>query len=183
MFDSLDMKEVRFNRSYPITAATEAFDIVPDPRPIDADLDKVAIGWDPRSMACLWQQMERRFGITRKPGTIEFVYHITAPLFGGQPMVSSRACAVESLQREKAAWRSNWEKGRLWERSGYRDPDTPDKLEKAPIPVFGFWVLPAHAFGEVPDVPDDEFENFRWENKMVVSLENYKLQLGVFCLQ
>ena len=56
MFDYLDIGEVRFNSSYPITATTKAFDIVPDPRPIDADLDKVAIGWDPRSMACLWQQ-------------------------------------------------------------------------------------------------------------------------------
>ncbi|MCJ1319252.1 hypothetical protein MMC15_004588 [Xylographa vitiligo] len=73
MFDYLDIGEVRFNSSYPITATTKAFDIVPDPRPIDADLDQIAIGWDPRSMACLWQQMERRFGITRKPGTTELM--------------------------------------------------------------------------------------------------------------
>ncbi|MCJ1404407.1 hypothetical protein MMC11_007632 [Xylographa trunciseda] len=186
MFDCLDMKEVRFNHSYPITAATEAFDIVPDPRPIDADLDKVSIGWDPRSMACLWQLMERRFGITRKPGITEFVYHITAPFFGGHPVFSSRAGCVESLRREKVSWRSGWEKGRLWERHGYQDPDTPEKLERALIPVFGFWVLPAHAFGELPDYEFeniDEFVDIRWEMKMVVSLEKHKPQLGVFCFQ
>jgi hypothetical protein len=124
--------------------------------------------------------MERRFGITREPGATEFVFHITAPLYGKHPTTSSRTGAVESLQREKDLWRSNWEKGSLWERSGYQDPDTPERLKRAPIPAFGFWVLPIHAFGEIPD---DEFENIRWDNKMVVSLEKHRPQLGVFRLQ
>ena len=180
MFDSLDMQEVRFNRSYPICAVSEAFDFVgPDPRPIDADLDRVAIGWDPRSVPCLWRQMESRFGITRKSETTEFVYHISGPLFGKHPAIHSRNGAAASLQGEKEAWRSGWEKGGLFARFKYEDPDTLEKLKNAPISAFGFWVLPLDAFGEIPE---RDFEGIRWESKMVVSLEKHRPQLGVFRL-
>lgn len=181
MFDALDMAEVRHNRSFPITANVEAFDLVgTDPRPIEADLDKVALGWDPRSMPCLWQQMERNFEISRKPGTTEFVYHITAALFGGDSVVCSRADAVNLLQREHDGWRSGWGKGSFFEKHGYKDPDTPEKLINAPIPAFGFWVLPLDALGEVPK---GEFKDItRWDMKMVANLEKHRPQLGVFRL-
>lgn len=185
MFDSLGMEEVRFNHSYPILASTEAFDIAgPDPRPIDGDLDKVAIGCDPRSMPCLWNQMERNFAITREPGTTEFVYHITTPAFGQHSnqhsAILSRAEAIKTLQREQDAWHSRWEQGGFLARNGYNDPNMPEKLRNAPMPAFGFWILPIDAFGEIPE---EEFENIRrWEMKMVVNLKNHWPQLGVFRL-
>jgi len=62
MFDSLDMAEVRYNQLFPLNSLTEAFDLVEtDPRSIDADLDKVSVGWDPRAMLSLWQEMESNF--------------------------------------------------------------------------------------------------------------------------
>ena len=179
MFQSLNMKEVRFNRSYPINAATEAFDLVEtDPRPIDTDLDKVAIGYDPRHMPCLWQQMERRFGITRKQGSTDYRYHIAASLYGWSSMVTSRASAMQALNHESDLWRLNWEKGTFWELD-YVNPDTPEKLKSVPIPAFGFWILPLGAFGEVPEA---DFSNVKWRMQTVVSLEKHRLALGVFHL-
>ena len=178
MFDSLDCEEVRFNRSYPIHASTEAFDLVePDPRPINADLDKVGLGLDPRSMPWLWKQMERKFGITHEPGTTRFVYHLAAPGFSEDQMTISRADATEMLRREHEEWRLHWKEGGFFGRNDYENPDTPEKLKNAPIPAFGFWMVPLDALGEIP-----EEEPRRWDMKRVVDLTEHRPQLGVFRL-
>lgn len=178
MFDSLDMAEARFNRSYPIYALTQAFDLIgSDPRPIDTYLDKVGLGLDPRRLARLWKLMERNFGIVHEPGRTSFVYHIAAPASAENREAFSRADAMKMLQREHEGWRLQWEKEGIWGRNGYEDPDTPDKLRSAPITAFGFWILPLEALGEVP-----EEEPRRWEMKRVVNLVKHRPQLGVFRL-
>ena len=182
MFSSLELAEVRFNRSIPIDSSTEAFDLVAtDPRPIDADLDKVSLGWDPRAMLCLWQQMERNFQIRREGRPVEFQFLITAPTHGeAEPMrIISRADAGKFLQFEKDLWRSDWEDGSVYKQWKRVNPDTPEKVKKAPIPVIGFWVFPVDAFG---DVPEGDFEDIRWGIKEVVDLTKRRPGLGVFRL-
>lgn len=163
---------VHYNRSYPITAAAHAFNLIgADPRPIEPDLDKVSIDRDPRSMPYEWQQMERRFGITRKePQTTEFVYHFSAGIWGPKTAfhASSRSDAISTIQRERDEWNS---------RFGARD--TPESLKSAPIPAFGFWVFPLDTFGEIPDGYCDPD---MWERNMIVSLKKHRPQLGVYRL-
>ena len=184
MFDSLDMAKVRYNRSFPINGLAEAFDLMEtDPRPIDADLDQVSVGWDPRRALCLWCQMERNFQIRRdERRLVEMQLLLTAPTHGtdgGKFSISSRPGADEFLQREKKLWRANWDEGAIFKRWGYVDPDTPEKLKSAPIPVVGFWLFPVDAFG---GVPEGDYDDIRWSMKEVVDLRKHRPQLGVFRL-
>ena len=181
MFSSLDMAEVRYNRSFPLNSLTEAFDLVEtDPRPIDADLDKISIGWDPRAMLCLWQEMESKFQI-RRSQPVEFQFLITAPTYGQDEnmKISTRADADKFLQFEERYWRSKWENGGFFESMGYVNPDTPQSVKNAPMPVIGFWLFPVDAFG---DVPEGNFKEIRWGMKEVVDLTKHRPQLGVFRL-
>ena len=178
----LDLREIRVNRSYPVHAATETFDLIADSRSIDADLQMVSVGWDPRSMACLWQQMERNFDIVRGPGTTpDYVCHISSPLYNKaeQLIIRSSTEAKTGLQLDYQDWRSSWEKGGWCERVGYADPDTPEALANAPLPAFGFWVFPLDAFGKVPE---EDFEDIRWDNQMVLNLQQHRPQLGLYSL-
>lgn len=175
MFDSLDMQEVVFNRSYPIHSSAEAFEFAGlDPRPIEAYLDKVGLGRDPRSLYWIWRQMELKFDITHDPGKTKFVYHLAAPAWGQDGGAISRNNALLQLQLEERLWRSHWEKNQLWGRTGYDDPDTPESLRKAPIPAFGFWILPYDALGDIPEEAPRH-----WDNKMVVDLSKHRPQLAI----
>ncbi|MCJ1246588.1 hypothetical protein MMC30_003797 [Trapelia coarctata] len=181
LFDSLNMGEVGFNRSFPINSPTEAFDLIEtDPRPIDADLEKVSIGKDPRSMLCQWQEMESKFQICRSR-PVEFQFLITAPTYGQMEnmKISTRADADKFLQFEEGRWHSKFEKGGIYAQFGYENPDTPESLKKAPMPVVGFWLFPVDAFGEVPK---GKFEEIRWSLKELADLTKHRPQLGVFLL-
>lgn len=182
MFSSLEMAEVRYNRSIPINSLSEAFDLVEtDPRPIDADLDKVSVGWDPRAMLCLWQEMERYFQIRRSGKPVNFQFLITAPTYGQDESIeiSTRAEAGKFLRFEKELWRSMWDENSLYTHWGCVNPDTPEKLKTAPIAAVGFWLFPVDAFG---DVPKGDFADVRWSMKQVVNLTKHRPQLGVFRL-
>ena len=172
---------MHFNRSIPLNSLAESFDLVEtDPRPIDADLDKVSIGWEPRAMLCLWQEMESKFQI-RRSQPVEFQFLITAPTHGQveSKKISTRADADRFLQFEEGLWRSKFVKGGVYETWGHVNPDTPQSLRKAPMSVVGFWLFPVDAFG---DVPKGNFEQIRWGLKEVVDLTKHRPQLGVFRL-
>lgn len=182
MFDSMDMAAVRYVRSFPINSQTEAFDLVEtDPRRIDADLDKVSIGRDPRAMLCLWRDMERNFEIRRSGKPVKFQYLITAPTWGQEEgmEISTRADAGRLLRIEKELWLSGWDEDGLFTRWGYINPDTPEKIKMAPIPAVGFWLFPVDAFG---DVPEGDFADIRWSMIEPVNLTQHRPQLGVFRL-
>ena len=181
MFDSLDMAEVRYNRSFPLYSPTEAFDLIEtDPRTIDVDLEKVSLGWDPKSLLCLWREMESKFQIHRSRRAA-FHFLVTAPTDWHEEdaKISTHDDAVRFLQLENRRWRSKWEKGGLFERLGCVDPDTPESLRNASMPVIGFWLFPVDAFGEVPE---GNFREIRWNMKEVRNLTKHRPQLGVFRL-
>ena len=75
MCDVLDMAEVRFNRSYPVHALAEELETLdPDPRPIDADLEKLSVGWDPRERLYQWLRMKRSFGVVTEGRAVEMSF-------------------------------------------------------------------------------------------------------------
>ena len=184
MWESLGLEEIRYNRSYPLNSLCETFDLIEsDPRPIDADLSPISVGWDPRSMLCLWREMERNFHVHRSR-FVDFQFLITSPTFGRSDNMDivTRADANIYLQREEELWRSKWAEGGLYQRMGvFTNPDTPEAREKAPLPVIGFWLFPIDAFGDVPEL-NKPFENIEWETKMVADVTKHRPKLGVFRL-
>jgi hypothetical protein len=182
MFSAMNLQEVRYNRSYPLNSETEAFDLCdPDPRPIDTDLNKVSIGWDPRALLCLWREMESKFQ-TGRLQPVEFQFFITSSSdqYEDVKNISTRTEAVKFLQNEKVGWSSSWEKGEIFQRWGYTNPDTPEVIKNASMPVFGFWLFPVSAFN---DVPEGTFQGRGgWDSKMVMDLTKHRPQLGVFRL-
>ena len=168
---------------------TEAFDLFEtDPRAIDADLEKVSIGWDPRAMLCLWQQMESKFQI-RHSWPVEYQVLVTAPPYGQveQMVITTRADADKFLQFEENLWRSYWEVdvfnfAEIFNKDMH--PDSPENLKKAQMSVIGFWLFPVEAFGNVPDehLENEDFKDIRWDMKLVLDLSKHRPQLGTYHL-
>jgi hypothetical protein len=186
MFNSIGMEEVRYNRSYPLNSQTEVFDLLDtDPRPITADLAKVSVGWDPREPLCLWQEMESKFQI-RRSHPVEYQFLITASSHrhDDDSNVLTRGDAGRFLQYEEAKWNKPWEEGELFQRLGYINPNTPEIIKQASMPVFGFWLFHVDAFGDIPKGQLRIGRNGRaqWEMKMVKDLTKHSPQLGVFRL-
>lgn len=178
IYKAIDTREVRYNRLYPLISQTEAFTLLnTDPRPIDADLTIVSIGIDPRETLCLWREIEARFQIYYLQ-PVEFLVLITAPsdIPGEERMVATRADANSYLKREEAGWAELWERGAFFERIGLENPNTPERNKQASMPVFGFWLFPVNAFGNLPD------DGIRRTIKEIRDLTNHRPQLGVFGL-
>jgi hypothetical protein len=96
--------------------------------------------------------------------------------------IVTRADASTYLRREDEFWRSKWAEGGIYQRMAvYTNPDTPEALEKAPMPAVGFWLFPVNAFGDLPEL-EVPFKNFQWEMKMVSDMTKHRPQLGVFRL-
>lgn len=184
MWESLKLEEIRYNRSYPLNSLSETFDLIEsDPRPIDGDLNTISVGWDPRSMLYLWREMERNFRVHRSR-PVEYQFLITSPTFGRSDNMDivTRADVNTYLQREDEFWRSKWAEGGIYQRMGvFTNPDTPDALKKASMPVVGFWLFPVDAFGDVPEL-EKSFKDIEWETKMVANITKHWPQLGVFRL-
>ncbi|KAF4625590.1 hypothetical protein G7Y89_g12575 [Cudoniella acicularis] len=194
MFCSLNMNRVHFNRSIPLQSPAETFDIDEvDPRPIDADLKSVSLGHDPKAMVCLWRKMESNFQI-RRTRPVKFQHLVTASTHASvnRPTLHTRADADRFLKWEEDKWKAWFEKGGTFGEGGtfqnlhYENPDTPESLMKVPMPVIGFWLFPVEAFGEVPEI---EFEDFQerqrplmFDLKFVADLTKWQPQVGVFRL-
>jgi len=175
---------VHYNRSFPIQSYTESFELNEvDPRPIDADLERIYVNFDPRSIHFLWRDMENAFQIQRPLSHItEFRYILQARISdrGIENIICSRADAVAALQMEESRWLSGFEEGGLYSRlGGHANPDTPESLAQAPVSTLGFWTVPAVALGELPE---GKYEDQRWSVSRMVDLRQYRPQLGIFHL-
>lgn len=101
MFETMGLREVRYNRSYPLDSDSEAFDFCnPDPRPIDADLDMVSISWDPRALLCVWRKMEQEFDIAYSPLSFGFLSPLQANAVEG-PTTSLLGLRLSCTYKEK----------------------------------------------------------------------------------
>jgi hypothetical protein len=166
---------VNLNHSYPLHAVAEDFDLFAhDPRPIDADLEMTGIDWDPRMNHSWWLAMERRFGIQRGPDQASFqVKHLftTSERPTRPDGVSNRGGADVMLTREAEEW------DRMFGNGNDTLIDTSNKDDPVED-VFGFWLFPANAFGEV--IAD--FATASWTCHFIVDMKQHRPQLGAFCL-
>lgn len=184
--NAFEMSQVHFNRSFPIQSFTEKFVLhEPDPRQIDADLERVYVGHNPHILQFLWRDMVTKFQFVRSPNT-KFEYILQARIQNGtsEIRVCSRADAVNALRVEdEQRWTPQFDvEGMYYKFGRHANPDTPESLAKAPMPAVGFWSVPAEAFGELPGVSREK-ELRPWSAKgHLVDMRQYRPRLGLFQL-
>ncbi|RYP82753.1 hypothetical protein DL769_001562 [Monosporascus sp. CRB-8-3] len=139
------------NLSFPIAAMMPTFDrLRPDPRLIGPDLGKVYVDSDPRGMLYAWGRLVYNyFG----GGVIPQTEHRVLLTFAPRHNIYDYRDAEEWLQREE----NNWLKETSKDNQSGRVPD--GGSEAAVRTAFGFWLFPVHAFGGLPENPNDGFRN------------------------
>jgi hypothetical protein len=177
--DSILADGETFNAAIPLFCTPQTFErVIDDPRPIDADLAKVFISGDPRTAPFLWREVEREFGVVYGDGRrpeIQFLVSCSPDLLCVE--IGGREGVDRVLEGEGEMWRRMAKDG-----GGKRDAllyggdGTVEVPEDTVLPVVGCWLLPATAFGALPE---GTWEQIEWEKKMVVDLSKQRPRLAV----
>ncbi|RYP92527.1 hypothetical protein DL770_001393 [Monosporascus sp. CRB-9-2] len=151
LWRGLPPSENLVNLSFPIAAMMPTFDrLRPDPRLIGPDLGKVYVNSDPRGMLYAWGRLVYNyFG----GGVIPQTEHRVLLTFAPRHNIYDYRDAEEWLQREE----NNWLKETSRDNQSGQVPD--GGSEAAVRTTFGFWLFPVHAFGGLPENPNDGFRN------------------------
>ncbi|KAF3769808.1 hypothetical protein M406DRAFT_246835 [Cryphonectria parasitica EP155] len=181
MFSSLLYSDVRFNRSMPVWSTASSFSILPsDPRPIDQDVEKVCLGYDPRMLVCAWRAMEVAFAVSPVPASRMRILAAAPPIASPDPHdIASREDACRFRATEEAAWERNFKQGGVYQEFGHLNPDTENSLERArTMNAVGFWVLPLELIGNICEVQNNH--PHEWAQRVMVNLTGVQPPLGLF---
>lgn len=137
--------EIGLNRSVPIfPVATDFTFFNTDPRPIEPDLRKMAIGHNPGRAKQIWEDMERRFGVDAPKREISYVLSASGNNDYNMSLVShvhGPKSLRKYLRKEQEIWES-WEE-KLPAIKGKRGNDQV-------LSAGGFWVFPGDTFDGLP---------------------------------
>ncbi|RYP70691.1 hypothetical protein DL771_005295 [Monosporascus sp. 5C6A] len=149
-FRGLPPSENLVNLSFPIAAMVPTFDrLRPDPRLIGPDLGKVYLDSDPRGMLYAWGRLVYNYFGGR---VIPQTEHRVLLAFAPHHNIYDYRDAEEWLQKEEDYW--------LKEPRNNQSGQVPDGGSEAAVRhAFGFWLFPVHAFGGLPENPNDGFRS------------------------
>jgi hypothetical protein len=138
----------RFIHSMPIMSANASFDLLDlDLRPIQSELQYTATATiDPHKLSLAWHGFLTISGITRQPRPQELVLFAVEPWAHG-PQVRNGDTAKIFLHEEQEGWlRGQEEESSLVKKYAGKVPvESPEELEKAVRPAFGFCLVPMSA--------------------------------------
>jgi hypothetical protein len=144
------------NLSFPVVTVTLNYDRLPrDPRPIGRDLDNILVNADPRTMVHAWRRLiYNHFGDAGVPETEHRIMLAFEPTAFE---VYDCFDASEYMRYEVECWtkRTQSKSRQSVQRTSSEDIEGAEEEEVET--VFGFWLFPVDAFGELPERPTDSF--------------------------
>lgn len=91
--------------------------------------------------------------------------------------IDSRATVDRFLEHEEEMWKKmSKDEKRKQDSLLYCGNGSVEVSENTVLPVVGCWLVPADAFGVLPE---GKWEDIEWERKMVVDLSKHRPQLAV----
>lgn len=173
---------VRHNRSIPLLPQSQYFtDVGFDPRSVKADLHHVGARNDPRYGVYCWNQFQAAFGSTRQ---IKTNYLVSLPLENTNIMGISTRDQLLSGLKATSSWQAHLipeaMKASPWGNVRTRE-DCETGRQSLPHAV-GMWELPLEAFGEVPQIGDEQYDDSwgGWNHNSIRDLSKFHPRL--WCL-